>query len=125
MSTSSMKTLPEVGLSSPPIMLKRVDLPEPDGPIREMYSPRRMSRLTPLSACSTSWPITYSLTRSFVRTMYSRAVSTRTCSGAIAILFLLDLHPQRRRRGELAGADCRKDGRQHGEHGAGDHAPDE
>src|SRR5438874_7657558 len=71
MSTSSMKTLPEVGLSSPPIMLKRVDLPEPEGPIKEMYSPRRMSRLTSFSAWRVSWPIVYSLIRFFVRTIHS------------------------------------------------------
>ena len=32
------KTLPAVGISSPPIMLKRVLLPEPDGPMIETYS---------------------------------------------------------------------------------------
>ena len=39
MSTSSMKTLPPVGLSNPPIMLKKVDLPEPEGPMMAMNSP--------------------------------------------------------------------------------------
>ena len=38
-STSSMNTRPLVGLSRPPIMLKNVVLPEPDGPMIEMNSP--------------------------------------------------------------------------------------
>jgi len=40
MSTPSMKTRPCVGESRPPTMLKKVDLPEPEGPITQMYSPR-------------------------------------------------------------------------------------
>src|SRR5712692_6445652 len=76
MSTSSMNTEPSVGLSSPPIMLKRVDFPEPDGPISEMYSPRRMSRLTAFSARRVWPPITYSFARFFVLTIYSCAVAT-------------------------------------------------
>src|SRR4051812_18725216 len=76
MSTSSMKTEPSLGLSRPPIMLNRVDFPEPDGPIREIYSPRRMSRLTAFKARRVWPPIVYSLARFFVRTIYSCAVAT-------------------------------------------------
>src|SRR5580700_3080610 len=66
-----MKTDPEVGLSSPPIALKSVDFPDPEGPIIEMYSPRIMSRSTPLSARRVSSPIVNSLIRPLVRTTYS------------------------------------------------------
>ncbi len=31
----SMSTSPAVGVSSPPIMLKRVDFPEPEGPMMD------------------------------------------------------------------------------------------
>jgi len=54
----SKSTRPSVGTSSAPIWLKKVDLPEPDGPMIEMNSPRRMSRSMPLSAQSTSSPVT-------------------------------------------------------------------
>src|SRR5207302_9054533 len=76
MSTSSIKTDPSLGLSSPPIMLNRVDLPEPEGPIDEIYSPRRISRLTAFNARRVWPPIVYSLARFFVRTIYSCATAT-------------------------------------------------
>ena len=50
-----------------------VDFPEPDGPMMEIYSPRRMSTLTPSSARSFSSPRVNTLTTSFVRTIYSVA----------------------------------------------------
>ena len=64
MSTSSMKTLPEVGLSSAPIMLNSVDLPEPDGPMMERYSPALMAKSTPLSASTRLLPILKTLVTS-------------------------------------------------------------
>ena len=36
-----MRISPAVGRSRPPIRLRRVDLPEPDGPTMETISPRR------------------------------------------------------------------------------------
>ncbi len=48
-SRSPMKTLPSLSVSSPATMLRRVDLPQPDGPTRTMNSPSSMSRLTPFS----------------------------------------------------------------------------
>ena len=56
-STSSMKTLPEVGLSSPPTMLKKVLLPEPEGPITARNSPRRISTVMPRRAQVVTLPI--------------------------------------------------------------------
>ena len=50
------KTSPLVGLSSAPMTLKRVDLPEPEGPMMERYSPWMMSRLMERRACTTSSP---------------------------------------------------------------------
>ena len=42
--------LPSVGVSSPPSMLSRVDLPEPEVPMMAVNLPRSMSRFTPSSA---------------------------------------------------------------------------
>ncbi len=42
---------PSVGESSRPRMESSVDLPQPDGPAIEMYSPFLMSRWMPESAC--------------------------------------------------------------------------
>ena len=39
-------------------MFISVDLPDPDGPMIETYSLRRISTSTPASACTTSAPIT-------------------------------------------------------------------
>jgi hypothetical protein len=44
---------PDVGRSSPPIKLSKVDFPEPDGPTMETISPRSMWRFTWSSA--TTW----------------------------------------------------------------------
>src|SRR3954447_13918750 len=71
MSTSSMYTFPSLGLSSPPIMLNSVLLPEPLGPMIEMYSPRLMEMETPFSACTISLPIVYWRFTLSVRTVYS------------------------------------------------------
>src|SRR5579883_1599388 len=70
-STSLMKTLPLSGLSRPPIALKSVLLPDPDGPMMEIYSPRLISTLTPFNARRVSCPILKSFITSFVRTIYS------------------------------------------------------
>ena len=47
---SPTSTTPAVGISSPPIMLSSVLLPQPLGPIRQSSSPRAMSRLVLSSA---------------------------------------------------------------------------
>src|SRR4029450_842104 len=47
---SPMRSWPSVMSSSPAIMLRTVDLPEPEGPTRIMNSPSSMPRLTSLTA---------------------------------------------------------------------------
>src|SRR5207247_1448863 len=97
--------------SRPPIMLKRVDLPEPDGPISEIYSPRRISRSTSFNARRVWPPMVYSLARFLVRTIYSCVVATATvCSFQV-----LDLDAQGRRGRQLRGSDRGKDRGDHGQ----------
>src|SRR5665811_1853928 len=43
--------LPSVGLSSRPRIDNSVDLPQPDGPEIDTYSPGKMEKWTPASAC--------------------------------------------------------------------------
>ena len=40
---------PDVAVSSPAMMLSKVDLPQPDGPTRTVKSPLSISRLMPFS----------------------------------------------------------------------------
>ena len=49
-SLSRTKTLPEVGISSPPIMCSRVDFPEPDVPTTATNSPSSTDKVTPSRA---------------------------------------------------------------------------
>ena len=49
--------LPDVGTSRQPMMFIMVDLPEPDGPMIAVNSPRRMVKLTPASAFTSISPI--------------------------------------------------------------------
>src|SRR5438046_3019092 len=44
-------------------MCMNVDLPDPDGPVTAMNSPRSTSRFTPRSAFTSTSPTTYVLTR--------------------------------------------------------------
>src|SRR5215470_20341471 len=55
--------LPALGESRQPIRFISVDFPEPEGPIIATYSPFRISRSTPLSACTCSAPISYTLVK--------------------------------------------------------------
>ena len=55
-STSPMKTEPPVGVSSPATQCSRVDLPEPDGPMIAVNSPRANSIVTPRSASTAASP---------------------------------------------------------------------
>src|SRR3954467_8993463 len=55
-SSSPIRTLPEVGLSSPARMCMRVDLPDPDGPITAVSCPAGTSRDTPRSASTADSP---------------------------------------------------------------------
>src|SRR5579872_4491437 len=73
-----MNTLPSLGWSSPPIMLKSVDFPEPEGPMMEMYSPRNISRLTPCRAETLTLPRLYSLLTLRQTTVYSARPSDLT-----------------------------------------------
>src|SRR5579862_3230817 len=85
MSTSLINTEPASGLSRPPMALNSVDLPEPEGPMIDRYSPRRMSRSTPFSARTTSSPIRNSFTSPLVRTTYSfDAIFGSTFPGILA-----------------------------------------
>ena len=52
-----MYTLPIVGLSRPPIMLKRVVFPDPEGPTIDTYSLLPMFRSTPSRAFMVTPPI--------------------------------------------------------------------
>ena len=68
-----MYTLPAVGLSSPPIMLKNVLLPLPLGPMIDTYSPRSTLTVIPFRARTVSAPMRYSRVTSIARTAYSGA----------------------------------------------------
>ncbi len=63
-SSPSRRYWPEVGRSRQPRMCISVLFPEPDGPMRATYSPRRMVRLTPFRARMTSLPTRYTLVTS-------------------------------------------------------------
>ena len=53
----SMRISPEVGRSRPPMRLRRVDLPEPEGPTMETISPRAMCRSMDSSAATWRLPL--------------------------------------------------------------------
>ena len=55
-SIPSIATVPEVGRSSVPMRLSRVDLPDPEGPTMATNSPRSIERLTPAHAATGGWP---------------------------------------------------------------------
>src|SRR5262245_54544822 len=86
--------LPPVGLSSPPMRLSNVVLPEPDGPIKARNSPSGMPRLTPFSTSIRSDPR--------LKCLWTSRTFTREFGLAIGVLLLTnsDLHAvgQRRRR---------------------------
>ena len=48
----SCRIMPSVGVTSPANMLRTVDFPQPEGPIRQTNSPRRTVKSTLRSACS-------------------------------------------------------------------------
>ena len=57
---SSEVIRPEVGVSKQPSMFMRVDLPEPDGPIRAVYTPLAdTSNDNPRRACTCCWSPTW------------------------------------------------------------------
>ena len=56
-SWSAKRTVPAVGVSSPPRMLSSVDLPLPDGPSSTMNSPRWTSRSTSRNATTSPAPV--------------------------------------------------------------------
>src|SRR5262245_1905899 len=55
--------IPSVGVSSPPIRLRSVVLPDPEGPISATKSPSGMSRSMPCNASTRSRPRRYTLVR--------------------------------------------------------------
>jgi hypothetical protein len=62
-SCPSITTEPEVTVSSPAMQCINVDLPDPDGPMIAVSSPRAKSTSTPASARTAVGPVPYSLTR--------------------------------------------------------------
>src|SRR5271154_1440920 len=57
---------PSLGESRHPMRFIKVDFPEPEGPMMATYSPLRICRSTPLSACTFSEPISYTFVRASV-----------------------------------------------------------
>ncbi len=53
----STMTVPEVGVSSPAMQCMRVDLPEPEGPMIAVISPRAKSTSTPSRARTAASPV--------------------------------------------------------------------
>ena len=56
-SMSPMKTLPSVGVSNPASRCRRVDLPDPDGPMMTVHSPPARSSEIPRSASTAASPV--------------------------------------------------------------------
>ena len=56
-SWSPTKVCPDVGVSSPAMQCISVDLPEPDGPMTAVNSPRSNSTLMPSRAWTTASPL--------------------------------------------------------------------
>ena len=52
----AMRTLPEVGVSRPAMQCRRVDLPEPEGPMMATNSPRPTARLAESRAMTWALP---------------------------------------------------------------------
>ena len=67
-------------------MLNSVLFPEPLGPMIEMYSPRLMEIVTPLSACTSASPILYERLTSMVRTVCSARVEAVEPSSAERVM---------------------------------------
>src|SRR5690606_8158773 len=70
-STPLILTMPDVGVSMHPIMLRIVDLPDPEGPVIEMNSPFSTVKETPRTACTSVFPKGYTLVTSTSSTMTS------------------------------------------------------
>src|SRR5690606_31527648 len=70
-STPLILTMPDVGVSMHPIMLRMVDLPEPEGPVIEMNSPFSIVKETPRTACTSVFPRGYTLVTSTSSTTIS------------------------------------------------------
>src|SRR5512142_2215640 len=103
-----MSTSPRVGSSSPAIIRRSVDFPEPDGPGKTRNSPSRVTRLTSLTAPSAP----------LVKTLVSpRASTTATPPPSLPLREdALQLRLRRLRRllrGELAARDLREHGGDH------------
>src|ERR1035438_7309162 len=69
---SPMCTLPDVSRSSPARQCRRVDLPEPDGPMIALNWPLPNATVIPSSARTMASPFPYSLTASDVRAATGR-----------------------------------------------------
>src|SRR3972149_9723272 len=82
---SSSRYDPAVGVSRQPIRCMSVDLPDPDVPVMATYSPAPMEHETPLSACTSVWPMVYFFTKSLT-SMRFIALSTYSASASKSTL---------------------------------------
>src|SRR5262249_44506896 len=103
----SMRSSPEVMSSSPAIMFRVVDFPQPDGPTRMMNSPSTMSRftsrtatapsgyflLTPSSAISATAPHPLTAPEVSPATMRRWKNSTKMMIGTVIPTAPPDMHP--------------------------------
>ena len=71
----NIRTDPDVGRSSPPIIVSRVVFPEPEGPMMSTISPRRTVRSTPSTARTAASPSP----NTFVRPLAARTTSSVLC----------------------------------------------
>ena len=83
-STSSRRTRPDCGGTSPEITSSVVVLPEPLAPIRPTIDPGTASNVTPLSACTPP-----------NRTCRSSTVSRAGCAGSGLVTAVVTARPRR------------------------------
>ncbi len=57
MSSPSIRTVPDVGRRSAPIIVSRVVFPDPDGPMMSVISPASVSKVTPSTARTSVRPL--------------------------------------------------------------------
>src|SRR5258708_24177908 len=85
-SRPAISTVPLVGRSRPPMMFSSVDLPEPEGPIRQTNSPRCTSRLTFTRALTISSPSLCSFQVSVTLTTGAPEGATLSEAGSVTVI---------------------------------------
>src|SRR5258708_19605163 len=83
---AGMSRVPLVGRSRPPMMFSSVDLPEPEGPIRQTNSPRCTSRLTFTRALTISSPSLCSFQVSVTLTTGAPEGATLSEAGSVTVI---------------------------------------